>query len=492
MMCHVASYLKEMSDLREGQELRSREEKKDKPGEGEDTGRSTAPPKKKWQRRYRIFRLKESVLTELLETNPHIQSLFNIGIVMTLLLWLFDIMKNSAVEGRLYLDMTTYHVVFGPWQKQLVALGIWLVLMGTYFMIHPIFKVWVYLHKTMGRPADVLFVILCCLYNIVAHTSVILLILYFDFDTGPSLFLSIEQTRFTLKCHSFVRENAYKVLWPWDEDDETGPPVWYEGQMSPKIGSLSQYMYFTFAPTLVYRDHYPRLKNIRLGRGIWYLLQFGGIISCTIIILKNFIRPHLQLLEENPVMHGILALTNCTLVGVFFMVMAGTCFLHCWQNFGGEMTLFGDRQFYGAWWRCLDYRNFYREWNLLVHDWIYCYIYQDLRSFLGPKFVTMSVFTATFMSSLFHEYILATGMKFFLPLLTVEFSGFGVLFYYVRPVKFVPKEVLNTMFLLGLSIGFGIMVWGYGFEMYSREICPKETSFVNGMWPRFLECWGIY
>ena len=46
--------------------------------------------------------------------------------------------------------------------------------------------------------------------------------------------------------------------------------------------------------------------------------------------------------------HGMLALTNCSLVGVFFMLMAGTCFLHCWQNFAGEMTLFGDRQTYGV------------------------------------------------------------------------------------------------------------------------------------------------
>jgi len=44
----------------------------------------------------------------------------------------------------------------------------------------------------------------------------------------------------------------------------------------------------------------------------------------------------------------MLALTNCILVGVFFMVMAGVCFLHCWQNFAGELTGFGDRQFYGV------------------------------------------------------------------------------------------------------------------------------------------------
>lgn len=88
----------------------------------------------------------------------------------------------------------------------------------------------------------------------------------------------------------------------------------------------------------------------------------------------------------------------------------------------------------------MDYRSFYREWNLLVHDWIYCYIYQDLRSvccklhsadlhtvlqLLGSKYTAISVFATTFMSSLFHEYIIATGMKFFLPLLTIEFSGFG-------------------------------------------------------------------
>lgn len=50
---------------------------------------------------------------------------------------------------RLYLDMTTYHVVFGPWQKQLVAFGIWLVLITAYFMAHPIFKVYCRLKNQM-------------------------------------------------------------------------------------------------------------------------------------------------------------------------------------------------------------------------------------------------------------------------------------------------------------------------------------------------------
>ena len=65
-----------------------------------------------------------------------------------------------------------------------------------------------------------------------------------------------------MKSISFVRENGYKVLNPWNKDDDFGPAVWYAGQMSPQIGSFSQYLYFLFAPTLLYRDHYPRYTSV--------------------------------------------------------------------------------------------------------------------------------------------------------------------------------------------------------------------------------------
>ena len=34
--------------------------------------------------------------------------------------------------------------------------------------------------------------------------------------------------------------------------------MWYAGQMEPQVGSFSQYLYFLFAPTALYRDNYPR------------------------------------------------------------------------------------------------------------------------------------------------------------------------------------------------------------------------------------------
>ncbi len=54
-----------------------------------------------------------------------------------------------------------------------------------------------------------------------------------------------------MKSYSFVRENAVKVLYPWEKDDTNG-------QIAPMVGSFKQYCYFLLAPTMLYRDNYPR------------------------------------------------------------------------------------------------------------------------------------------------------------------------------------------------------------------------------------------
>ena len=70
----------------------------------------------------------------------------------------------------------------------------------------------------------------------------------FNFFPVPSAVLSVEQVspypqsshqsvcytgyfrsaqlRFTMKSYSFIRENAYKVLHPWNKDDDSGNPLW--------------------------------------------------------------------------------------------------------------------------------------------------------------------------------------------------------------------------------------------------------------------------
>jgi sterol O-acyltransferase len=81
------------------------------------------------------------------------------------------------------------------------------------------------------------------------------------------------------------------------------------------------------------------------------------------------------------------------------------------------------------WWNATSYTRYYRKWNVIVHDWLYEYIYRDVyalgwRPFsLGRRFLpTCAVF---FVSALFHEYILSFAFRFIYPVLLVMFGGFG-------------------------------------------------------------------
>ena len=40
------------------------------------------------------------------------------------------------------------------------------------------------------------------------------------------------------------------------------------------------------------------------------------------------------------------------------------------------------------WWACTTYSSYYRKWNLVVHDWIHSYIYQDMKRVSEPAGLT--------------------------------------------------------------------------------------------------------
>ncbi len=112
--------------------------------------------------------------------------------------------------------------------------------------------------------------------------------------------------------------------------------------------NFSSYLYFIFAPTLVYRDNYPRTSRVR-----WYyvstnLLQCFGAILYTNYIFSRFCIPVFQHFNTDHVslnmfIHSIL---NCTLPGTLLLLVGFYAFLHCWLNAFAEITKFADRMFY--------------------------------------------------------------------------------------------------------------------------------------------------
>lgn len=115
------------------------------------------------------------------------------------------------------------------------------------------------------------------------------------------------------------------------------------------------------------------------------------------------------------------------LPSMLFLILGFFGFLHSWLNCWAELTRFPDRIFYLDWWNSVEFGTYYRKWNIVVHDWLYYYVYLDVARFF-PRFRDSKTFPQllTFLiSAVIHELILVEASGFFYPVLFLMFTGPG-------------------------------------------------------------------
>lgn len=156
-----------------------------------------------------------------------------------------------------------------------------------------------------------------------------------------------------------------------------------------------------------------------------------------------------------------------TLTGIIVLLSMFYGILHSWFNIFGELLRFGDRQFYEDWWNVKDFANYYRKWNIVVHEFLYYYIFQDLiRLSKGKLDGTYVKFVTFFLSAVLHEVIITCGLGFFFPILFIMFGGPGVLF---TKVRFGNGPYVGTAFWFLMLIGSGILMALYCREFFARQ-----------------------
>eukprot|EP00058_Branchiostoma_floridae_P020694 XP_002606184.1 hypothetical protein BRAFLDRAFT_115379 [Branchiostoma floridae] len=283
-----------------------------------------------------------------------------------------------------------------------------------------------------------------------------------------------------MKVHSFVRENAPKVLKTKGVD---GPK---QHVMCP---DFSKYLYFLFAPTLVYRDEYPGTPSIRWN---YVVSNFGQVVGCLVyanFVLVRFMIPVFRNIGKEPTSPKVLVLAifGSMLPGmlVLFLVFFGV--LHSWLNAFAEMLRFADRQFYKDWWNSTSFAGYYRSWNVVVHDWLYYYIYKDIMLLLGYHNKTYAALSVFVLSAIVHEYIIAFALGFFYPVLLCMFGGIGVVLFFLVPQQ--PSRMWNIGLWVGLFIGMGLLMCLYCQEWYARINCPRVyDSYADYLIPRSWTC----
>ncbi|XP_053982046.1 sterol O-acyltransferase 1 [Hylaeus volcanicus] len=422
------------------------------------------------------FLHRNSMLTDLYEVK-HIRTIYNVLVSSLILLMIHTAINDMRITGLPNLAIGTVRRGFGKFP---MVFCIWSLMKGSTLCVHAAFSYWAtqrvkWPPKSFARNLwDYTWVAGIVLYYTMFITLSAGAVLHQDLPVASSAIIIMEQIRMVMKIHAFVRSVAPRFLSYKPHSDTP----------QPKVPDFSTFVYFMFAPTLIYQDSYPRAKRIRWNIVLINFAEVLTIIFFLAIIYERILEPTYRDYGKEPIELEMLLLNvlSSILPGIILFVSGFYCLLHSWMNACAELLRFADKMFYKDWWNSNSYSTYYRTWNIVVHDWLYTYIYKDVYENLTSRNKKLAVFMVFATSAVFHEYILCLTFKFFYPVLLVLFGGVGLVMY-------VLNSAGNILIWFSLCLGNGMLVSFYCMEYFARVNCPpSRDDFLDFMIPRSWTC----
>ncbi|KAG9270147.1 sterol O-acyltransferase 1 [Astyanax mexicanus] len=430
------------------------------------------------QNQCKQFVIRRSLLDELFEVD-HIRTIYHMFIALLILFILSTLVVDFIDEGRLVLDFDLLVYAFGQFPLVVVT---WIcmfmsALVVPYVLLHS----WAVAYPT-SRHRSLLTLLAGGLLLLYQGLGLGFLPTYIVLRNGlppaSRFILILEQVRLMMKVHSFIRENIQRV-WSSGRD----------GSDSSAVPQVTPYLYFLFAPTLIYRDNYPRNPYVRWSYVATKLLQVLGCLFYAYYVFVRLCIPQFRSLQLFDLRVMVLCVFNSILPGVLVLFLGFFAFLHCWLNAFAEMLRFGDRMFYKDWWNSTSFANYYRTWNVVVHDWLYYYVYRDFLWMSQKRFRAAAMFIVFTVSAVVHEYVLAICFGFFYPVLFCLFMCFGMMFNFILHDR-RKGPVWNVIMWTALFLGQGVLICLYSQEWYAQIYCPlQEPSLLDLLKPRSWTCY---
>lgn len=281
-----------------------------------------------------------------------------------------------------------------------------------------------------------------------------------------------EALRILLKMHSYVREKVLR--------DPSSP--------MPIVGlrtETKRFLYFSFAPTLIYRDSYPVLqRSIRWSHALVHVINFFATIFYTTILFKGFCLPAFASASHRFSISGVLhAWIVSTLPGtmVFLNVFFGVS--HSFFSFFAEMLQFADRGFYGDWWNAKDFTTLFSKVSLLLTDWVETYIYRDSQRIwkgVQPWLARLLVFL---FAMALCEAVLSVSVGFLYPLPFVFLAGPGMCLMTAYSSNF---PLGNIVVWIALILMNGLMLLLYFLEYEAAQLGLVDMTEKYGVLGYFV------
>lgn len=447
----------------------------------------------------KVFKMRSSILTDLLEVS-HIRSIRQIFIAVLVILFLqvaiTDLFELGTIDFRI-------DVIIWNFSNISACFRLWFCLfVATCTIVYFSFHSWAYKRLSLIESSkntwtnlfifDWLCLIAYCCYIGLFLFIPVHYILKDNYPIVTRIIILIEQVRFLMKSHAFVRENAPRAILygriyakEIKVEDLTNESIPHT-----PCPEFSKFLYFIFAPTLIYRDSYPMTSSIRWKYVLAQLSQFVGAAFFGYYLFYRFCLPVFRHFNSEHVTAKIfvLSILNCTLPGALLLFCAFYGFLHCWLNAFAEMVRFADRQFYSDWWTATSWSSYYRTWNIVVHDWLYTYIYRDCHKLFGIRYRLVSMYAVIFLSACVHEYILTIAFGYFYPILFLQFAILGFISMLILPQR-TQNNAFNIFIWTSLFVGLGMQMCLYSIEWYARQNCPRAVpGSLDYFIPRSFFC----
>lgn len=242
---------------------------------------------------------------------------------------------------------------------------------------------------------------------------------------------------------------------------------------------IKKFLYYFICPSLIYRDEYPRLTYHRPHYILAHIINFICCILFYYILMRYICEPYFSystIRDYYSLPHFLFDSFRFAIPGVCFLVIGFFLILHTWMNLWSEIILHGDRRFYEDWWNCTNFEEYYRKWNMVVHEWLYYYIYNDVvrlsKGRMSRFHAKMTVFG---LSVVIHEIIVWQSLGFFYPILAFFFGGPGIIFTYIK----TKQQKFNIMFWTKLFLGKGLLLVFYLREFNLRSFFAENVTFTH-------------
>ena len=438
------------------------------------------------------FIKRESLLTEYLQ-DKNFKATFTMLTCILLVLLMCNLGTYILDHNIFWEDLLTLWY-FIP--QVHVCVVIWTVINGLLIcFVFPVTKCFV-ASRFKYKAVYLLLMIIMFLF---LFTMPIILIFHFRIYLLSCAVVLIEQVRLLMKMISFVVENMKKEQqYTWQSHDSADAngnsrkeSEEKEGDRSmtpsPVVPTLKAFLFFLVAPTLIYRDEYPTAKR-NWFRAFALLFEMLVHVFALAMMLKftaaKFKKVGLEPLDKTVLLDGFFA--SCVLSLMFVTGMTFGLW-HEYENMWSEVLAFGDRQFYGPWWREKDLGKKIRFMNMIVSDFLYEYIYRPVRMFGAYR--PIASYAVVVVSGIFHEYILWISLRFLCPVITVSMMMSIVVTQIGDLVLRGNKSTAMLVHCCVFVFVNSLVAFCYILEYYSRINCPIDSeSLVDYFAPRTLRC----